>query len=210
MLQQTSRMFLHQYTRFLCSNQTWKLQLKSSWPNYENKSPSSNNLSVSLLSAQLKNADAGAEKYLKEVRRRQVNVFTQAQEIERSKEGIFDRSIVDEASKGVLVVLNASIGQLKVELDDARVYEKQAREETNKLKVYVGGEETELHGFKAEVGAQWGYAEKADEKIKSLEGEKRGLTKIVQAMDATLEELHSHWKAAGAKRVELKDESNEV
>ncbi|KAF8525461.1 hypothetical protein BU17DRAFT_62616 [Hysterangium stoloniferum] len=102
---------------------------------------------VSLLSAQLRNAEAGAEKYLKEVRRQQAAMCSLRrkvseleklcrilEEIERSKEGIFDRSIVDEASKGVLVVLNASIGQFKVELDDARVYEKQAREETHKLK----------------------------------------------------------------------------
>ncbi|KAF8522969.1 hypothetical protein BU17DRAFT_86572 [Hysterangium stoloniferum] len=177
--------------------------------------------------------------------------------------------VLDEASKGVLVVLNASIGQ--AELDNARVYERWAREESHKLKdaaalstkwqrstlqerltitccidkmdlctlreeltaqqglftqeqgchamieaqwikekCTLEATETELHGLKAEVGAQRGYGEKADEKIKSLEGEKRGLTKIVQAVNAKLEELRSQWKAAEAKRVESEDEHNEM
>ncbi|KAF8515720.1 hypothetical protein BU17DRAFT_51472 [Hysterangium stoloniferum] len=285
---------------------------------------------VSLLRAQLKNAEAGAEKYLKEVERRQAAMRSLRrkvgelekicrgleEEVERSREESFDRSIMDEASEGALVVLHASIGQLKAELDNAKADERHAREESDKLKEDVAAlgteqqrledvekelraamgkkddevrslqeqltttsrvdeaelrslreeltaqqglltqeqerhavieaqwieekvdlvarldahaadqnshskdinnlrstleaKETELRDLKAEVEAQWGYAEKADEKIKSLEGEKEGLAKSVQAMDAKLEELGSQWKAAEAKRAELEDELNEA
>ncbi|KAF8500711.1 hypothetical protein BU17DRAFT_102387 [Hysterangium stoloniferum] len=170
---------------------------------------------VSLLSAQLKNAEAGAEKYLKEVGRRQAAMRSLRRK--RSKEA-GRTGVLDETSNGALEILHAGIGQLKAELDSARVDEKRAHtadqsshsKDINNLQCTLEAKETELQGLKTEVVAQRDFSEKTNGKLKSLEGEKKGFTKSVQAVDAKLEEPGSQWKAAEAKRAELKDERNEM
>ena len=165
---------------------------------------------VTLLSTQLSIAEAGAEKYRNEAKRRQgamrmlrrkVGELEKIcrgleEEVERSREESFERSVMDEASEGALIVLQGSIGQLKAELEKAREDEVKVREERDVLK--------------AEVDAQWGHAEKADEKVKGLEGEREALARSVQALQAKVEELGSERKEAQAQRAQLEDELNQA
>ena len=287
---------------------------------------------VSMLSTQLQNAELGAEKYRKEVERRQtamralrrkVNELEKIcrgleEEVDRSREESFERSVMDEASEGALVVLHGSIGQLKGELERAKEDEGKLREERDALKTQVENygeekqrsearerdlaalleskvdeikqlevkvneasqvdsqaqqtidslreevaetqqaveDEREKYGLaesqwlqekadlmsrletahasdhdshntdlealqrkldekeeevgvlRAEVEAQWDHAEKADEKITRLEGEKEGLAKSVQALHSKVEELGGQWKESDGRRTELEEELN--
>ena len=287
---------------------------------------------VSMLSTQLQNAELGAEKYRKEVERRQtamralrrkVNELEKIcrgleEEVDRSREESFERSVMDEASEGALVVLHGSIGQLKGELERAKEDEGKLREERDALKTQVENygeekqrsearekdfaalleskvneikqlevkvneasqvdsqaqqtidslreevaetqqaveDEREKYGLaesqwlqekadlmsrletahasdhdshntdlealqrkldekeeevgvlRAEVEAQWDHAEKADEKITRLEGEKEGLAKSVQALHSKVEELGGQWKESDGRRMELEEELN--
>lgn len=288
---------------------------------------------VSLLSTQLRDAETGAEKYRKEVERRQSAMRALRRkvgelekicrgledEVERSREESFERSVMDEASEGALVVLHGSIGQLKGDLEKAKDVEAKLTEECDALKCKVAeigsekigleerekelsalveskmdeikqlegkveelsqaginAQETidslrsdmadkqqmidderekynlaesqwleekaglitrlEAHGssqdshdadvkilqrkldereeevkvLKAEVEAQWDHAEKADEKITRLEGEKEGLAKSVQALHSKVEEVGSQWKESDGRRAELEEELSDT
>ena len=108
---------------------------------------------VSLLSTQLQNSEANAEKHRKELERRQnamralrrkVNELEKIcrgleDEVERSREESFERSVMDEASEGALVVLHGSIGQLKGELEKVKENEAKVRQECETLKDEVEG-----------------------------------------------------------------------
>ncbi|KAF8583400.1 hypothetical protein K439DRAFT_1412137 [Ramaria rubella] len=288
---------------------------------------------VSLLSTQLQNAVVGQEKFRKEVERRQSAMRTLRrkvgelekicrgleEEVERSREESFDRSVMDEASEGALVVLHGSIGQLKSGLEKAKEEEAKLRQECDALKDEVKASEAkrqmleqtakglrmmvegkteqinrleskvvdasnadfqdqltikslqvelaelqqmmeeerekrsltemqwtqekdkllislnaqssdydthetdlkdlrkkldekteEARMLKIEVEAQWEHAEKADEKIKRLEGEKEGLTKSVESLHSKVEELGREWKEGEERKSTLEDELNEA
>jgi len=281
---------------------------------------------VTILSTQLQNSEGTLVKYRREVEKRQAAMRALRrkvadleklcrgleEEVERSREESFDRSVMDEASEGALVVLHGSIGQLKGELEKVREEGVQERESMKKeiqnlsaerdallekekafqvsledqkvemehlrselseaseaqdtvvslrqqleekesrlederehfrlkeegweadrndlevrleaarsehvaydgnvdgLQQAINEKDEELRILREELEAQWTNVEKADERIKSLEGEKEGLTKSVQALDAKVEELGAQWREAEAKRTELEEELNEA
>ncbi|KIJ26998.1 hypothetical protein M422DRAFT_236296 [Sphaerobolus stellatus SS14] len=288
---------------------------------------------VTILSAQLHTSEESLKKYRREVEKRQLAMRSLRRkvadlealcnsledEVERSREETFDRSIMDEASEGALVVLHSNLGQLKGELEKVKdertnaiqerntikeelerlraehgiltVKEQQlkdsleertaeigrlqdeldsasrakadAEELVEKLRQEVEEKQHELEeerehvrlkeeGWEAdrndlearlegvrsdhvahdadvddfkqtitekdeklkvlgeELEAQWSNAEKADERIKSLEGEKEGLTKSVKVLGAKVEELGAQWKEAEARRAEVEEELNDV
>lgn len=235
---------------------------------------------VSILSTKLQTSETTVEKYRKEIEKRQISMRALRhkvadleklcqgleEEVERSREESFERSVMDEASEGALVVLHGSIGQLKSELQKAKEESLALRQERDSVREdnvslqaqlqeskqtlneehgrwtlaeeskknleaqllsqnakhdatsavieaiqrTIYEKEGEIKMLREELEAQWQNTEKADEKIKSLQGEKEGLAKSVQALEARVEELGAQWKDTDARRAELEEELNEA
>ncbi|KAF8485485.1 hypothetical protein JB92DRAFT_3027016, partial [Gautieria morchelliformis] len=160
---------------------------------------------VSLLSTQLQNAEAGAEKYRKEVQRRQtamrglrhkLNELEMIcrgleDEIERSREESFERSVMDEASEGALVVLHGNIGQLKGELEKAAEKEAKLRRERDLLTSEVdkfGDERQRLEGRERELNA---LVESKTNEIQKLEDKVEEANLLQSQAQQTIDSLQA-------------------
>lgn len=153
---------------------------------------------VSMLTTQLQISEAGAEKYRKEVERRQ-NAMRMLRrkvgelekicraledEVERSREESFERSVMDEASGGALVVLHGNIGQLKGELERVKEEEVKLRQECEMLK---------------------GEAKKFADEKQRLEEADRELKEIVESKANEIKELERKMDGVGSQAQQTLD-----